>query len=76
MCYLADGSSGVVPASSLTGDTRQVIAGLIETADGPQIAMRVGEDGEVVILPQLATSEVITNLHQLARDQLEREDSR
>lgn len=49
----------IVPAKTLTGQVTQVVVGLINRSDGIQIAIRIGEDGDVGILPPQAMAELI-----------------
>lgn len=50
----------VVPARSGTGSATQVVVGVLDTADGPKRALRIGE-GEPAFLPRQAMDELITH---------------
>ncbi|GAA4528991.1 hypothetical protein GCM10023192_14760 [Amycolatopsis samaneae] len=51
-----------MPARSLTGRASQVAVGIVAVIGGPtQMALRVGEDGEPVLLPPVAMAELISN---------------
>lgn len=65
----------IAPAREFSGRPTQVVVGVIATQGGPQIAIRIGADGEAVILPPQAAVELITNLRQVVLAKY-REDNR
>jgi hypothetical protein len=63
----------IAPARDMNGCSTQVVTGLINTKGGLQIAMRIREEGEAVILPLHAANEVVDNLLKLADEWLKRQ---
>ena len=55
-------TSLIAPARELTGETTQVVVGLLETQPGELIfAIKIGEDGEPVLLAVQSAYELIVN---------------
>ncbi|MEU4254322.1 hypothetical protein AB0F15_43715 [Amycolatopsis sp. NPDC026612] len=63
----------IVPARTPAGSATQVTFGLIDTADGPVRAIRVGADGPPAFLPRQAMAELVSHaqamlIHDLPGD--------
>jgi hypothetical protein len=63
----------IAPARRLDGHSAQVVAGLIETSTGPHVALRIDEDGDLVVLAPRATSELMSNLRAAVGERLKLE---
>lgn len=66
-------TSLIVPARTLAGRSTQIVVGLLDTDGGPQIAMRVSDDQDVVIIPEMATTELVISVSQMVVEKHQRE---
>ncbi|WP_329048795.1 hypothetical protein OG738_39700 [Amycolatopsis sp. NBC_01488] len=60
----------IVPARTPAGSATQVTLGLIDTADGPVRAIRLGADGTPAILPRQAMAELVSHAQSLLAREL------
>lgn len=61
----------IAPARDLEGHSTQVIAGVIHWRGRGHVAVRLGEDGNTVLLAERATRELIANLHTALNERRE-----
>jgi hypothetical protein len=54
-------TSLIAPARELSGKTTQVVIGLIKGEAGLLFAIRIGEHGETVTMPDQSANELISN---------------
>jgi hypothetical protein len=66
-------TSLIVPVRTLSGRPTQIVVGLLDTDGGPQIAMRVGDEQDVVIVPEMATSELVISVSQMLVEKHQRQ---
>lgn len=69
-------TSLIVPVRTLAGRSAQIVVGLVDTEGGLQIAMWFGDEREAVVIPEMATSELIISVSQMLVVKQQRQGSR